>query len=122
MPTKANHGPSIPSKVVTYQLSDHQLLLLFSYPPAFALKNKGWSKSRLYVKSLDYNNFVLVATQPEKLFEIGQSDESIQNLVLGEDEKRTLQALAARQSSERKSWAADFIEGKGTGQIILLHG
>ena len=65
---------------------------------------------------------VLVATQPEKIFEVEQSDESIQNLVLGKDKKRTLQALEKCQDSERKSWAAEFIEGKGTGQIILLHG
>ena len=59
---------------------------------------------------------------PEKIFETKQSNESMRNLVLGADEKRTLQALATRQNSERQSWAADFIEGKGTGQIILLHG
>ncbi|KAK7987012.1 atpase aaa+ type core protein [Apiospora saccharicola] len=51
-----------------------------------------------------------------------QSDESIENLVLEEDEMRTLKDLSRRQNSKRETWAADFIEGKGTGQIILLHG
>lgn len=50
------------------------------------------------------------------------SNESISNLVIGADELKTIQALANRQNSKTKQWSADFIEGKGSGQIILLHG
>ncbi|KAH7014378.1 P-loop containing nucleoside triphosphate hydrolase protein [Microdochium trichocladiopsis] len=34
----------------------------------------------------------------------------------------TIKALARRQNSKRETWAADFVVGKGSGQIILLHG
>lgn len=54
--------------------------------------------------------------------EIVPSEESINNLVLGEDELKTIRGLAKRQNSKHDVWAADFIEGKGAGQIILLHG
>ncbi|RWA13067.1 hypothetical protein EKO27_g2020 [Xylaria grammica] len=37
-------------------------------------------------------------------------------------EIQTIRALATRQNSTKEVWAADFIEGKGTGQIALLHG
>ena len=50
------------------------------------------------------------------------SDESISNLVIGQDELETIQALSNRQNSKIRHWSADFIEGKGSGQIILLHG
>lgn len=33
-----------------------------------------------------------------------------------------VRALSARQNKAARSWSADFIEGKGSGQIILLHG
>lgn len=54
--------------------------------------------------------------------EIVPSLESISNLIIGEDELRTIRALSNKQNSKTKQWSADFIQGKGTGQIILLHG
>lgn len=60
--------------------------------------------------------------EPDYITEMSGSDESIDNLVLGEAEIATIRALSTRQNSKRQNWAADFIEGKGTGQIILLHG
>ena len=54
--------------------------------------------------------------------ETSPSEESIQNLVIGENELKTIRALSNRQSSDNETWAADFIDGKGLGQIILLHG
>ena len=59
---------------------------------------------------------------PEGLQEVKQSEEGIENLVLGDTEMKTIKGLSKRQNSKRETWAADFIEGKGTGQIILLHG
>lgn len=51
------------------------------------------------------------------------SQDSIDNLVLVDPHAlETVQALSAKQNSASRSWSADFIEGKGTGQIILLHG
>lgn len=64
----------------------------------------------------------LVIIIADFISEISASAESIANLVIGEDELNTIRALSNRQSSKNETWAADFIEGKGTGQIILLHG
>lgn len=51
------------------------------------------------------------------------SPDSIDNLVLVDPHAlETIQALSMKQTSASRSWSADFIEGKGTGQIILLHG
>lgn len=51
------------------------------------------------------------------------SPDSIDNLVLVDPHAlETIQALSMKQISASRSWSADFIEGKGTGQIILLHG
>ncbi|KKK16408.1 hypothetical protein ARAM_004743 [Aspergillus rambellii] len=87
------------------ELDDHQLLLLSPIAWAFALKTKQW-----------------LMIQADYVSEIVQSEDSIDNLVLGEDDLKTICRLAKRQNNIQESWAADFIEGKGTGQIILLHG
>jgi hypothetical protein len=52
------------------------------------------------------------------------SDDSINNLVVSESALKTIRALASRRIRDtvKTSWSADFIEGKGSGQIILLHG
>jgi Cdc6-like AAA superfamily ATPase len=61
-------------------------------------------------------------TTVDYIREIVPSVDTISNLVIGEEELRTIRALSNKQNSKSKQWAADFIEGKGTGQIILLHG
>ena len=53
---------------------------------------------------------------------VSSSKESIKNLVLEEAELETIRALSRRHSSKNDVWAADFIEGKGKGRIVLLHG
>jgi hypothetical protein len=53
---------------------------------------------------------------------VESSSESIENLVIDKDELNTIRALSNQQSSSADSWSADFIAGKGSGQIILLHG
>ena len=47
---------------------------------------------------------------------------SINNLILGKEQLEMIRALSRRQSRRHDAWSADFIEGKGTGTIILLHG
>ncbi|KAJ5489840.1 hypothetical protein N7453_010665 [Penicillium expansum] len=90
---------------VVDELTEHQLLLLCPQALAYALKHKKW-----ILISLDH------------VQESVPSYESISNLVIGEAELKTIQALSNRQNSKTKHWSADFIEGKGSGQIILLHG
>jgi hypothetical protein len=55
---------------------------------------------------------------------IEPSDDSINNLVVSDSALKTIRALASRldRNKAKKTWSADFIEGKGIGQIILLHG
>ncbi|KAJ5691938.1 hypothetical protein N7462_001361 [Penicillium macrosclerotiorum] len=91
--------------VAVDELTEHQLLLLCPEALAYALRYKQW-----IVISLDH------------VQESVPSDESIRNLVISEAELKTIQALSHRQNSKIKHWSADFIEGKGSGQIILLHG
>ncbi|KAL8649650.1 MAG: hypothetical protein Q9210_004274 [Variospora velana] len=86
-------------------LSSHQLLLLFPVSQAFALRTKQW-----------------FSIEADFCYEVFPSEESIENLVLDKVELETIRGLARRQNSKHDVWAADFIEGKGTGQIILLHG
>jgi hypothetical protein len=52
------------------------------------------------------------------------SNDSINNLVMSESALKTITALASRQdrNTAKATWSADFIQGKGIGQIILLHG
>ncbi|KAL9003808.1 MAG: hypothetical protein Q9188_003350 [Gyalolechia gomerana] len=98
-------GPDASEPHEPRDLNDHQLLHLRPKTQAFALKIKEW-----FAINADY------AQEPVP------SNESIENLVIGEVELQTIRALSSRQNHERDIWAADFIEGKGTGQIILLHG
>ncbi|TVY67614.1 hypothetical protein Focb16_v002485 [Fusarium oxysporum f. sp. cubense] len=93
------------SGYVVGQLTEHQLLLLCPDALGYGLRRKRW-----ILISLDY------------VQESVPSDESISNLIIAEDELKTIQALSNRQNSQTRQWSADSIEGKGSGQIILLHG
>lgn len=61
-------------------------------------------------------------TSVDYIQEIVPSDQSIPNLIVGEDELQIIRALSNKQNSKTKQWSADFITDKGSGQIILLHG
>jgi len=43
-------------------------------------------------------------------------------LILGDSDKDVIKALARKYTKHQGSWGADFIAGKGEGQIFLLHG
>lgn len=105
-------------------LTEHQLMLLHPETRAFALKSKTWSKWLLNVNNLCTLALltVKVVISMEYVEEITSSSDSIDNIVIGEHELSTIRALSNRQSREDEQWSADFIEGKGSGQIILLHG
>ncbi len=70
---------------------------------------------RLHVKNFDEPNFY---------------EDMINSLVMDEQRKKTLKALAksfARRNKRdevvpRDLWTADFVKGKGSGLIFLLHG
>ena len=48
--------------------------------------------------------------------------EAINTLVMDEKQLRLIKALSTNVGSRQGSWAADFIQSKGEGQIFLLHG
>jgi hypothetical protein len=43
-------------------------------------------------------------------------------LILDDSDKDVVKALARKYSRGQATWGADFVEGKGEGQIFLLHG
>ncbi|SMR55296.1 unnamed protein product [Zymoseptoria tritici ST99CH_1E4] len=82
------------------------LLLLYATAPAFALSTKQWMMINM-----------------DHVRRLKPSEESLQNLALVDEEAlELLRGLSARQNAGARSWSADFIEGKGAGQIVLLHG
>ncbi|ETI28430.1 hypothetical protein G647_00879 [Cladophialophora carrionii CBS 160.54] len=93
------------ASIRTTELTEHQLLLLYPSTFAFGISSKQW-----------------MAVRVDRMQTISSSSESIENLIIDKDELNTIRALSNQQSSKIDSWSADFIAGKGSGQIILLHG
>jgi hypothetical protein len=107
----------------TTDLTEHQLLLLNPTTFAFAISSKQWSKLALFRDECTARlTAETVAVRVDRMQTITSSSESIENLVIDKDELNTIRALSNQQSSKIDSWSADFIAGKGSGQIILLHG
>ena len=44
------------------------------------------------------------------------------SLILEESDKDLIRALTRKHSRGQETWGADYIKGKGEGQIFLLHG
>lgn len=69
-------------------------------------------------------NFVTVELDTSRLEEVKKSDRSYDSLVLPDDSKKMIQAVVRRLEKQETetTWSADFVTGKGSGGIILLHG
>lgn len=52
------------------------------------------------------------------------AEKAIDSLVMGKENKELIKAIAQTytDSDQTRRFTADFIHGKGEGQIILLHG
>ncbi|RMY92913.1 hypothetical protein D0861_02228 [Hortaea werneckii] len=87
------------------EITEHQRLLIWPQAPAFALSTKKWMTISL-----------------GHVDRVERSDDSIKNLQLDPPAAQIIKALSMQQDQSGDSWGADFIEGKGAGQIILLHG
>ncbi|KAH7077666.1 hypothetical protein BKA63DRAFT_489217 [Paraphoma chrysanthemicola] len=87
--------------------TEHQYMLMASHMFAFILKDRTYDL-------LDV----------EELNEPDMAENAIENLVMGNDDKELIKAVAKiyTDSSQSNLFSADFIHGKGEGQIILLHG
>jgi hypothetical protein len=65
---------------------------------------------------------MIVEIDCSRLEIVRSSDKSFNSLVLDDDTEETVRALMSRLKKKGSVWSADFVEGKGTGGIILLHG
>ncbi|KAE9365610.1 P-loop containing nucleoside triphosphate hydrolase protein [Stipitochalara longipes BDJ] len=95
------------------KLKPHKFFLLPHKLWAFVFKTRTWEQ--LHVKDFKEPRF---------------QQDMIDNLVMDASRIKTLKALAGSyirqnihgEKTEVAPWSADFIQGKGQGQIILLHG
>ncbi|KUI53387.1 Protein MSP1 [Cytospora mali] len=94
-------------------LTRHMYLLCPGHIPAYVFKLRKWED--LHVANLE-----------EPVFQ----ENMVDNLVMEPSRMRTLKALASSyirvnqhgKPIEHDPWAADFVKGKGSGLIFLLHG
>lgn len=123
-----------------HRLTPHQYLLCPVEIKAFIFATRQWGKKKLLSKStLRYLPAILHSVRtnfsPEKLhvenfLQPMFEEDMINSLVMDSQRKATIKALAksfARQNKHndqlsRDMWSADFIKGKGSGLIFLLHG
>ena len=96
----------------TSALTKHQYFLLPSMVEGFIIKEKAWSIFDIEaVKEVEWPC---------------QAAEAMNHLVMPPEREdiEILKALSRHKDSQRSAsaWAADFIQGKGEGQIFLLHG
>jgi len=49
-------------------------------------------------------------------------EDMMTELILDESDKDIIRALTRKHARTDDNWSADYIEGKGEGQIFLLHG
>ncbi|KAK8122717.1 P-loop containing nucleoside triphosphate hydrolase protein [Apiospora sp. TS-2023a] len=95
------------------RLTPHQYLLCPPFARVFVFKTRAWE--RVHVRNLSKPDF---------------DENMVNNLIIDKKKKLTLTSLAksfARRNNTdevipRPIWSADFVEGKGTGLIFLLHG
>lgn len=105
-------------------LSEHQYLLLSSHVYAYILQDREFGMIPCSIQALWITNFVLDLIGVEGLSEPTIVEDAINRLVMDEANKAVIKAIA-RTYTEDKAGArfkADFIYGKGEGQILLLHG
>lgn len=87
------------------QLTEHQLLLLGPFLSGFALGPKEW-----------------IVFPVDSLTAIDRTENPLKNLVIPSKRLDFIKSLALQTSSPQTQWSADFVHGKGSGHIVLLHG
>lgn len=102
VPEIQDHGDSLDKLA---PLSDEQCLLAVGWVKGFATHSKLWCE-----------------VEVSRIQDVGWKTTALQNLVLGDNEKRLLTAIIASQIKQKDATFDDFIDGKGKGVIILLSG
>lgn len=87
------------------KLSNLQLSLCRTKVWGFVLRNRAWKQ--LSVRCIKPPQF---------------RTRLIDDLIIDEEVKKMIQSLAKSYTSGADRWSADFIQDKGEGQILLLHG
>lgn len=108
------------------ELTEHQYLLCWSHVYGFLLKDREWGKFSFNTRfdSVETNN-VLDLLAVTGLKPPNFQENVIDNLVMDQGNKDIIKAVCETYSqvAEKKDlFFADFIRGKGEGQIMLLHG
>ncbi|KAL9115721.1 MAG: hypothetical protein Q9227_000089 [Pyrenula ochraceoflavens] len=86
-------------------LSDHHFFLFAPAVPGFALSEKAW-----------------MMFETQSIQEIPEANDGLANLFMDPDGLEIIKSLSYRQKEVSRTWDADFVRGKGAGQILLLHG
>ena len=90
---------------VAFELTDHQCFLMYPFIGGFGLVDKEWKA------------FHIAGVQAARYDKI-----ALDKLVLDSSDLNIIKAISHRQAFGHGPPTLDFIEGKGQGQVILLHG
>jgi hypothetical protein len=101
----------------------HQNFLCSPHFPAYVLKQREWGE---YYHVLLRTAFRLLTCRAAYLWVEGFSHTEfkttlMETLVVPSGTRQLLQSLC-RKFTGGPTWSADFVEGKGEGSIVLLHG
>ncbi|KAM3083554.1 hypothetical protein ACMFMG_004201 [Clarireedia jacksonii] len=137
----SNYDDIIPE--TTDEMTPHQYFLCSYVMPAFVLKIREWRELSFLTSQLSCPPRLSLLELPtlihmpvaemldiEGLKEPSFDTSAIEKLVMKEDRKELIKALAksyvrkdsAGNETIKGTWSADFVQGKGEGQIFLLHG
>lgn len=102
---KANKYSEYDSLSTASELTDQQYFLTFPFIGGFGLDDKEWKVFHIDgVRDARYDKTAL------------------DKLVLDPSDLNVIKAISYGQALDQRSPTLDFIEGKGQGQVILLHG
>ncbi|KAK7961913.1 P-loop containing nucleoside triphosphate hydrolase protein [Apiospora aurea] len=112
-------------------MTAHQYLLCPPFVRVFVFRTRAWGKIRPWTSCYggvadSETERVHVKNLADPVFD----EEMVNNLIIDKKKKLTLISLAkcfarrnrAEETIPKPMWSADFVEGKGTGLVFLLHG
>jgi hypothetical protein len=111
---------------VTKELSDHQYMLCASHLFGFVLKDRTYGELESFPMYEEGTLIVVDILDISGLSNPRLAQNALDQLVLRPDRiKHTIKAIVQTYSDSQNQselFSADFIHGKGEGQIFLLHG
>ncbi|KAK8072753.1 ATPAse [Apiospora saccharicola] len=115
------------------RMTAHQHMLCPPIIRVFVFRTRAWGKTCFradHMLELDDANSDTERIHVKNLSEPDFDEDMVKNLIIDKKKKLTLTSLAKSFARRNKAdeviprplWSADFVEGKGTGLIFLLHG